>query len=438
MKKSVVIGILVLATIVLVSPAIVGRFAERSMDANLNWAAAESGAVSVQAEHYDRGWFSSEGQHRIELREGNLLSALQLLAGPMSADDLPILIINTRLDHGLIPLSSMSRERGSLAPGLGSAISTLQLETPAGERIDLPGTIFSKVTLGGELASKYVIEAGTHHVDEVDSGWSEARINVTTDPRNAEVVYDGHVDTVFMNTDDESIALEKLRFDGKRRPTKFGVSVGNVDMNFDSLSVHNTMRPAYRVGPVSISASSQLDGEGIDADAEMHMGFNGLPQFENMHVDMSFHLDDVDAAALGNIQRASKEAQNSADPMAVYASVQDDLKRLFAAGFEFRVDTLDVTVPDGKIVSKMRFSFAEKDPATFEWVSLLLGTEASIDLSIPATIVETFGQGNPQIAAAIGGGYLVKKGDAYQMSALLKKGLLTVNGAPIPIPLGLN
>jgi len=37
---------------------------------------------------------------------------------------------------------------------------------------------------------------------------------------------------------------------------------------------------------------------------------------------------------------------------------------------------------------------------------------------------------------AIGGGYLVKSGDAYVLAAEMKKGLLTVNGAPIPIPFG--
>ena len=34
-------------------------------------------------------------------------------------------------------------------------------------------------------------------------------------------------------------------------------------------------------------------------------------------------------------------------------------------------------------------------------------------------------------------GFLVKQGSAYEMNAELKKGLLTVNGAPIPIPMGL-
>ena len=125
MKKSVVAVLVLLAVVVLISPAIVGRLAENSIGENLNWAANESGEVTVTSEKFTRGWFSSEGQHRVELREGDLLTAIQALSGPVDAADLPVLVINTHIDHGLIPVTSMSRDKGSLAPGLGSAISTL-------------------------------------------------------------------------------------------------------------------------------------------------------------------------------------------------------------------------------------------------------------------------------------------------------------------------
>ena len=65
-------------------------------------------------------------------------------------------------------------------------------------------------------------------------------------------------------------------------------------------------------------------------------------------------------------------------------------------------------------------------------------TDASVELSVPVTLVEALGQDNQQVAAAIGGGFIIKKGDVYELKALLKKGLLTVNGAPIPIPLGMT
>ena len=438
-KKSVVIALVLLAAIVLVSPGLVGRLAERSVDENLNWAASESGAVKITSEHYDRGWFSSEGQHRIELQEGDLLTAVQMFAGPLAADDIPVLIINTRLDHGLIPVASMSREEGSLAPGLGSAVSTMQLELPDGSIVDLPGTIYSKASLGGELHSKYVLESGSRSVDGLEAGWGDTGVNVTTNPQTGEVSFDGGVDELFMKSDGDTVTLSALQFEGEQRPTQYGISVGSVDMSLGSLSVSSMAgQPISQLEDLSVDARSKLDGDRVDADADMSMRFAGLPQFEEVLVEMTFHLNDADARSLGNIQRGSQDAATAADPMALYASLETDLKRLFASGFDFRVDRLDVTIPQGKIVTKMDFAFAASDPATFEWASLLLGTEAMMEFSVPADLVETYGQGNQQLAAAIGGGYLVRKGDAYELKALLKKGLLTVNGAPIPIPLGGN
>lgn len=437
-KKSVVIVLVLVAAVVLVSPALVGRLAERSMDENLNWAAAESGAVNVTSEQFDRGWFSSEGQHRIALREGDMLSLLEMLAGPMKTDELPVLIIHTRLDHGLFPVASMSREQGSLSPGLGSAVSTLQLETPDGEAVELPGTIFSKVTLGGELESKYVLEAGSRSDDGVKADWSDILINVATHPQSGKLSYDGAIDSLLLRNGDETLTLRELRFRGEQQPTPFGIGVGSVDVDLGSLSVDTVMGAANRLDLLSVKARSSLDGDRLDATSDVHVGLTGIPEFGDMLVDMSLRLDGADARALGNIQRASKNAAASADPTALYEAMQADLKQVFAAGFEFSLDRFEATLPQGKIVSTMNFLFAESDAATFGWASLLLGTEAAFDVSIPVALVEAVGQDNAQVAAAIAGGFLVRKGDVYEMQALLKKGLLTVNGAPFPLPLGTN
>jgi hypothetical protein len=122
--------------------------------------------------------------------------------------------------------------------------------------------------------------------------------------------------------------------------------------------------------------------------------------------------------------------------MAAYAAAEKDLLALFAAGFEMNFEQFNVTLPQGTVRSKMLFSFKEKDPADFAWTSLLMTTEATIDLSIPEPLIEMLLDVQPGAAMAIAGGYLVKSGDAYVLAAEMKKGLLTVNGAPIPIPFG--
>lgn len=454
-KKSVVIILVLVAAIVLVSPGIVGRLAERSMDENLNWAASEAGAVKVTSEHFERGWFSSAGQHRVELREGDLLAMLQLLAGPMVADDLPVLIINTRLDHGLIPVSSMSREQGSLAPGLGSAVSTLQVEFADGDVIDLPGTIYSKVALNGELESSYVLEPGSRSDGDATAEWSNVKIDVTTNPANGKVSHKGDLGMVSVAADGSRMILTELRFNGRQQPTHYGVTVGDLYVSLDGMAYGEPLgvlqdgdvvarvgdevfQPAGGVRSLRANAQSSLDGDRYDASATLNTEIVGAPQFDEMKVDFAVTLIGADAAAVGAIQRAAEAAAGTADPMAMYATLENDAKTLFANGFDFSIDRMNVTVPQGKVTSSMRFSFAASDPATFAWTSLLLGTEATIDLSIPVALADLLGADNPQLAMAIGGGYLVRKGDDYVLNAQMKKGLLTINGAPMPIPLGVN
>lgn len=436
MKKSIVVLLVLLAAVVLVSPAIVGRLAEHSMDENLNWAAAESGEVRITSQHFSRGWFSSEGQHRIELQDGDLLQALRHLAGPVQADELPVLIVNTRLDHGLIPVTSMGRDKGSLAPGLGSAVSSLALELPDGDTVDIPGTVYSKVALNGELRSTYVLEAGSHDAGGTSTSWGPTEIDVTTNPASGAVVFTGSVGSLSAAGGGRTIDVGGLTFDGRQRPTRFGVMVGDLEVALDALSVRAAGADVAGLKSMSAKISNGLDGERFGGNATLRVATHALPDLGEIGVAADVRLAGADATALGRVQRALDGLAASADPMADFGAVEDDLKALFASGFELDFERLDVTLPQGTVTTRMQFHFAEEDPATFEWTSLLLATEADVDLRIPQAIVELVAEAYPQAGAVIGMGYLVKQGDAYAMRAQFKKGLLTVNGAPIPIPLG--
>ena len=435
MKKSVVVVLVLLAIIVLLSPAIVGRLAEKSVDESLNWAASESREVKITSGHYDRGWFSSEGQHRIELLDGELLAAVRTLAGPMETDELPVLVINTRLDHGLIPMTSMSREQGSLAPGLGSAVSTLLVELPDGEAVDLPGTIYSTVALGGELHSNYVLEAGVREDGGMMASWGDTNVDVRTNPRNGEVWFDGEVGALSFGGAQETTSLAGLTFKGHQQPTQYGFSVGDIEFVLNDLSVSEGGISSGGLKEMAVEGSSQVNDGAFDAEATVRMALQGMPQFGEMSYDMDIRISGADAQALGQILGGLRTGASSQGPLAMYADVEAEAKQLFAAGLEIDVERFDMALPQGTVAAKMAFSFGEEDPATFEWTTLLLSTAAEIDLSIPEALMEMLVQSDPQVAMAVGGGFLVKKGGAYVMRAELKKGLLTVNGAPIPIPL---
>ncbi|MDH5215725.1 MAG: YdgA family protein, partial [Gammaproteobacteria bacterium] len=148
MKRSIVILLVVLALIILISPGIVGRLAEKNLAQEIEWAKKDNPDFLVTTEKFNRGWFTSEGTHRVTLRDADLKAAIA------QGESMPSLIIDTRFDHGLVPLSSMSQASGSLKPGLARMVSTLHVDDGKGNLTDLPGTIYSETSLTGETTGR--------------------------------------------------------------------------------------------------------------------------------------------------------------------------------------------------------------------------------------------------------------------------------------------
>lgn len=436
MKKSIVAILVVLALVVLVSPGLVGRLAEESMDEQVNWAADQGGDLVITSQHFDRGWFSSEGQHRVELRNGDLLEALQSLGGDAGSDDVPVLLISTRLDHGLIPVTSLGREDGSLEPGLGSAVSTMALEFPDGQTIALPGKVFSKIGLSGNLASRYALEAGSHEDGGSSISWSDSEMNLDMTAATHEVSYNATIGPLTAGDGAETMTLESLTFLGYSKPTDVGINVGDFAMEMGPLTFGAGGVSTGGINSMVMDASSSVDQDKVAATMNMNLEFASVAGLGESSLAAVTSFSGLDAHALLGIQRTLQAASNAPDPDMLFPAVESDLMSLLAAGLDIRFDQFDLVLPQGAVRSKLSLVVAESDPATFEWTSLLLNTEGSLDVSVAEPLVDMMLALSPEAAAVVGMGYLKKNGDVYEMAAQLKKGLLTVNGAPIPIPLG--
>jgi uncharacterized protein YdgA (DUF945 family) len=439
-KKGIVVLLVVLALVVLISPGLIGRMAEKSVEENLNWAAEESGALAVTSENFSRGWFSSEGQHRIEISDDKLKAALGSMAQADDIGPLPVLIIDTHLDHGLVAVSSLAREKGSLTPGLGSAVSTLRVELPDGETIELPGSIYSKIGLSGELQSNYVLPAGSFSEDSGTLTWGESDIDFSTNPNSGKITAAGRIGSLNVEDGDEVVAISGLTFSTNQVPTQYGFYTGDVEVALGGMSVTTGGMKAGGIKRMKLDANSAVKSGLLSGRTQLTLDSEAIPQFGEVSVIADVSLSGADAEAIGALQQAMQSMQAQAanpDPQQIMALLGDDLKQLLATGMELRFDQLDVTLPMGTVKTRMDFKVKEDSPATFEWTSLLLATEASADISIPEGLIEMATQMNPQMGAALGMGFLQKNGDVYELKAEYAKGLLTVNGTPMPIPLSM-
>ena len=436
MKKSIVVLLVIAAIVVLISPGIIGRIAEETVDSNLQWAAQENQGFAVTAERFDRGWFSSQGKHRIEIRDADIREALATIAGRDPGDGDPTLIIDTRIDHGLIPVTSVGRTEGSLAPGLGRGVSTLSIEYPDGQAVPVPGTVYSAIGLNGVLTANYIVGPGSLESDGSTATWGDANIEIATDYTAESFDIGGVIDSLVVSDEGDTLRLGKTTFSGDQQPSRFGISVGDFDINIESVAVEETGIETYRLGAVSLSGTSDIEGERVNGDVRLSIGALVVPGYGESDFDAVMRFNGVDGAALGRMVRNLEAAGDDATPQELQLLLADDLQALVAAGLELHVDRFDFDLPQGPVSLKMRLTLDESDAASFDLSSVLMTLDAEADLTASESFVDQAMAMNPDAGAIIGMGYLRKNGDVYEMHAEYAKGLLTINGAPMPIPMG--
>ena len=435
MRKSIVVLLVIAAIVILVSPGIIGRIAEESVDSNLQWAADENEGIVVTAERFDRGWFSSQGRHRVEIHDPGMRDALAALAGRDPSDGDPTLVIDTRIDHGLIPVTSVGRTEGSLVPGLGRGVSTLVIEYPDGESVPVPGTVYSNIGLNGVLTANYITEPGSLEADGSAASWGDANVEISTDHEAHTFVIEGSVDSLTVSDAGDTLRLGRTTFAGVQRPTRFGLSAGDFEMNTDSIAVEEAGMETYRLGPVRLSGTSDIEGDRVNGDFRMSIGALAVPGYGESDFDVAMRFTGLDGASLGRMVRTVDDVGDDASPQELRLLLQDDLEKLVAAGFELHVDQFDFNLPQGPVALKMRFDVEESDSDSFDLSSVLMTLDAEASLTASAGFVDQAMAMNPDAGAIVGMGYLRRNGDIYEMHAEYAKGLLTINGAPMPIPL---
>ena len=433
-KKGIVALLLLLAIVVLVSPGIIGRLAEKSVDNSLSWADDESSEVTITATGYSRGWFTSAGQHRVELLHGELYYLLLAAFAPADHDHLPVLLLDTRLDHGLIPVTSMTREHGSLLPGLGNAVSTLSVELADGSVVALPGTIYSSIGLGGEVVSNFILEAGGHDADSGRIDWGGSDFLVTSRPGDGGFAISGALDSLAIESPLETMIIGKLTVDLDQRRSAHGYMIGPASVALESFAVVSE-NETMAAGPLRLRSGSAIDGGRLRADLAVSLENTPLPMFGSGSLEMIARLENVDAGLLGALKRNVDALRKAGAGDASLIDIQGDVQRLLAAGLELHFDRLDVALPMGQITSRISAKMSRSGEDDYSWASALMALDASADISLPVELVDMMSAGNPEMQSAIAMGFLRRKGDSYTMQAAFKQGLLTINGAPMPVPL---
>ena len=427
MNKGIVALLIVLALLVLVSPGIVGMLAERSVDEQIEWVELENQDIVITAERFDRGWFSSQGRHRIELRDSGSADGIKLMLEPVFGNTVPALIVDTKLTHGPIAMTGAGGESGSLSPGLGKAVSTLSFETDDGEVFMVPGTVYSSIAMTGDLASNYIAAAGSGDLGT----WGDVNISFDSMASSGAYAYDGQIDSVHLA--DTGTGLSNLAFSGDLAMSEFGLAVGDMALTLDHVSFDSGGNAPFSIGPLALEANTSINEGRLESVSELNMIVGDLPGLGHIGLDTRFTLGNLDGVALQALVNRIRRMQSNGDATALMAAIEKESLDLLAAGADLHIERLDIALPQGTIKSVMNFKINETDNSDLLWTSVLLALEADAKLEIPAAIADMAMMMSPQAGAVES--FLIKNGDIYELEAAYKKGLLTVNGVPMALPI---
>jgi uncharacterized protein YdgA (DUF945 family) len=357
--------------------------------------------------------------------------ALRQQLGFAAGEPAPALIIDTKLDHGLVPVTSLQRENGSLLPSLGRAVSKLSLEGPDGELTELPGVVYTDVGLGGGVKSHYELAPG--QAGEIE--WGEVDLATAVNGRQTTLVFDGSVDSLRVyGGEPTAVELGPATTAGRLEATPWGFRVGDVALEVQSMSV---VSPGQSIdfNDLSLDGTSRVDGERVSSEFAVGMALADVAQHGTVGIKMRGRFGKLHGPSLGALNQRLEDTEAGGAPAAMLGEIDRELKQLLAHGLEFGVEELDIALPDGTMAADLALTLAETELDEFTWTGLLLALEARSDIRIPADLFDRLAAGNPNARSAVAMGFLQRDGDDYVMRAEYAKGLLTVNGAPMPIPM---
>jgi uncharacterized protein YdgA (DUF945 family) len=432
MKRWLVVLLVTLALLVLIMPGIVGRLAERNIADNIEWAESESPAVNIETEAFDRGWFTSEGRHRIVLDAGQFREISEEYRLATGNAELPSLIIDTKLAHGPLP-------GGSLSPGLATSVSTFSIDPGNGEAIAIPGSLTSAVAMSGESDAHLLLEPGSAQHEGANFEWQGADMRFVSNPSTGAFAVNGEIRPWTFAADGAAMNFSAVSVNADQSRSIYGFNVGTANIESGKITLVED-GAVFSIASIAFSADTAIRDERIDAESTFAMKTMTVPAVGEVDFDMDFTLLGADAASAGVIGAAVQEAQGAVDPEAalanLYPQIEEELEVMFRRGFEMRLDRLDISLPQGVIATKLSINVPESDDdALLDWSSVLLNMTGDLDVRIPGPIYELAAMMNEQAGALVSMGVLVQDGEDYVMKAEYAQGLFNVNGAPMPIPM---
>ncbi len=438
MNRWIVALLVGLAVLLLVAPGIVGRLAEQNIDRGLSQVDLQNENLSITAEAFERGWFTSEGTYRFSFDNGRLMGGVGAAEG--ETPNAPALILSTRLDHGPVPLGSLQRDDGSLSPALANAVSTVSMDRGDGQLVDLPARILSTVGLAGGTTARLVVEQGSDSYGNARTDWEGADLTYRVSGDGLTRSLEGNVLPFSVNFFEMDTRVGNATIDSEQDLRRHPVGEGFIDFALDSFDVRMPGEDNSSLGPVVVHLENEVSGDRLlSGEGRIELTATEVAGVGDIAFDTAFTVAGLDADGLKLIVDATRVLGMSGtvsgrdERLIALASLDQGNNQLASRGGELTIEAMNLAVYDGSatltlnlLVDEAGDAASPTDPA-----GLMLRTSGDLAASISDELFEHMVSLNPDLRGLLAAGYLQKTSDGYSVAIEMDRGKLVINGAPL-------
>jgi len=478
--KKLVIGLIVISSIFVALPPIVGMQAQSKIEnATAQLSAAAQNFYEVKIERYDRGWFSSESRIRISFTDA------YIAANPT---------ISTEAPDGTTPYADFLREgitqeiqvtHGPILFGHDFGLGIARIDhtmdakgnPEAADVLKQVGNDYfmtTKVTIAFDGTGSLMMHAPSFtYANDADGEliFAGADFDGSLDLTDMHIKLDGAIHGASStDTQGDEFAMTPMTLSvDMRYPESAPFGIGSAEFAIDRMLIVG--ESTVDMQGVAITGSAK---EGKDGNVEFSAGYRldklAAQDTEVSGLNMSISLGNVSMDTAKNLSDQYTKIQTTlaTDPQAAMAAMADPLYDLIQDGAVLAMDPVTMSMNDRKLSISMhvtakpenlpeRAAFGLTNPLLFMDLfkfntSMSANQELVIEMAMPQ-LKEQMRAGIPpnaqvneeqleqmvraqapvMIGALVGQGYIKEEGDLYTLEASFDDGALLLNGNPLPL-----
>lgn len=421
MKRILTITILIAFVVVAAAtPYWFGVEAERIYQQQIG-ALESNKKITVLENRFQRGWLSSDAESRV------------------SINGTPAVIVaQHKIEHGPIPISDPLKYIVSLQPLQAFIRSQLSLQRKRQQDKNLAvGNLLTTVSINGTSRTQVSIPAADIQMDQsANLLWEHIAGHVDFVPSKSS--WQGVVTTdgiAWQQGDTEAqVGSSELNF--LSYPGSTGLALGNSTLTIDSLRVHLPGSQEYFTATgLTIDSKAREQGQNVSYSLDGKIVSVDLIDLMISTGDWTVLIENLD---LNSLTRLNDMEVGSALPL-------NDLVGLLSKRSAKVVSSLKLGTDSGPFTANARITFSDSGGSTNP-LMLLSALEGSVDLDMPATVVEVIARsslmnaptgttvGDDDVAAKVqswlNNNFLTRLGDRYRFHATIKNGAVELNGKP--------